>query len=260
MELRRAKIISITSSKGGIGKSIFLTNLAGIYETLGKKVLLVDLDLYNGVISTILNIHQDKTIYNFLEDLANNRFVDAKDYLYKYSDYIDVLPTCKDQRQGNKISPRFVEKVIYSFINNYDVILIDNSHVPTPASLIAHDLSNIILYMISNDSLDIANSREILNIYNNLGRDNVRVILNNSFRAKEYFFSIKDISDVINRKIDFVIKDSLYIRNIDKYIMDGKILVLNKKIGFINSKDQKWFIDIANKLCEVVSDGEEKEQ
>ena len=42
--------------------------------------------------------------------------------------------------------------------------------------------------------------------------------------------------------------------------MDGKILVLNKKIGFINSKDQKWFIDIANKLCEVVSDGEEKEQ
>ena len=55
MELRRAKIISITSGKGGIGKSIFLTNLAGIYETLGKKVLLIDLDMFNGVISTILN-------------------------------------------------------------------------------------------------------------------------------------------------------------------------------------------------------------
>ena len=37
MELRRAKIISVTSSKGGIGKSIFITNLAGIYEMLGKN-------------------------------------------------------------------------------------------------------------------------------------------------------------------------------------------------------------------------------
>ena len=40
MELRRAKIISVTSSKGGIGKSVFITNLAGIYEMLGKKVFL----------------------------------------------------------------------------------------------------------------------------------------------------------------------------------------------------------------------------
>ena len=50
MELRRAKIISVTSSKGGIGKSVFITNLAGIYEMLGKKVLLIDLDLFNGTI------------------------------------------------------------------------------------------------------------------------------------------------------------------------------------------------------------------
>ena len=257
MELRRARIISITSGKGGIGKTIFLTNLAGVYEYLKKKVLIVDMDLYNGNISTLLDIHEEKTIYNFLEDLANNRLVDAKDYLHKYSEYIDILPSCKDQRQGNKISAKFVEKVIYTFINNYDVILIDNRHVPTPTTLVAHDLSNIILYMISNDSLDIANSREILNIYKNIGRDNVKVILNNSYRAKNGYFSEKDISEIINAKLDYVIKSSLYIKNIDKYIMDGKILVLNKKIGFVNPKDKEWFINVANDLCEVL-DGEDK--
>ncbi len=260
MELRRARIISITSSKGGIGKTIFLTNLAGVYEYLQKKVLIVDMDLFNGNISTLLNIHQDRTIYNFLEDLSNNRFVDAKDYLYKYSDYIDVLPSCKDQRQGNKISAKFVEKVIYTFINNYDVILIDNSHVPTPSTLVAHDLSNIILYMVSNDALDLSNSREILNIYKNVGRDNVKVILNNSFRDKKGYFSTKDISEILNSRIDYVVKRSLYIKNIDKYIMDGKILVLNNKIGFVNPKDRDWLVNIAKDICEVTVDGEDKEQ
>ena len=112
MELRRAKIISVTSSKGGIGKTIFITNLAGIYQMLGKKVLLIDLDLFNGTISTLLNIHNDKTIYNFLDDLTFNRFNDVSNYLYKYSDNIDVITSCKDSRQGNKISPKLIEKVI----------------------------------------------------------------------------------------------------------------------------------------------------
>ena len=34
----------------------------------------------------------------------------------------------------------------------------------------------------------------------------------------------------------------------------------HKRCYFIMFKDKKWFIDIANKLCEVTSDGEEKEQ
>ena len=258
MELRRAKIISVTSSKGGIGKTIFITNLAGIYEMLGKKVLLIDLDLYNGTIATLLNIHTDKTIFNFLDDLTFNRFNDVKDYLYKYSDNIDVIPSCKDSRQGNKVSPRLIEKVIYSFINNYDVILIDHSHLPIAPSLVAQDLSNTILYMISNDPLDISNSKETLDIYDNIGRANVKVILNNSFRSKIGYFKNTDISDIIGHKIDYIIDSSLYIRNIDKYIMEGMILVLNKKIDFVNLKDKKWYIDLANDLCEV-ADGEEKE-
>ena len=259
MELRRAKIISVTSSKGGIGKSVFITNLAGIYEMLGKKVLLIDLDLFNGTIGTLLNIHTDKTIYNFLDDLTFNRFTDVSNYLYKYSDNIDVIPSCKDSRQGNKIAPRLIEKVIYSFINNYDVILIDHSHLPIAPSLVAQDLSNTILYMISNDPLDIANSKVTLDIYDNIGRTDLRLILNNSYRSKRGHFKNSYISDIIGHKIDYIIDSSLYIKNIDKYIMEGKILVLNNKIDFVNPKDKKWYINLANDLCEV-TDGEQEEK
>ena len=113
--------------------------------------------------------------------------------------------------------------------------------------------------MISNDPLDIANSKETLDIYDNIGRTDVRVILNNSFRSKIGYFKDSEISDIIGHKVDYIMDSSLYIRNIDKYIMEGKILVLNKKIDFVNPKDKRWYIDLANDLCEV-TDGEQEEK
>ena len=33
----KGKVVAIASSKGGVGKTIFATNLAGVYHYLGKK-------------------------------------------------------------------------------------------------------------------------------------------------------------------------------------------------------------------------------
>ena len=42
------KIITISSVKGGVGKTTLTLNLAGIYYLMKKKVLIIDLDLYAG--------------------------------------------------------------------------------------------------------------------------------------------------------------------------------------------------------------------
>ena len=54
--------ICITSAKGGVGKTITTLNLAGLYEQLGKKVLIIDFDLASGGIAVALNIDINKTI------------------------------------------------------------------------------------------------------------------------------------------------------------------------------------------------------
>ena len=41
----RAKVIAVGGAKGGIGKSLFVTNFGVFLSQLGKKVVLVDLDL-----------------------------------------------------------------------------------------------------------------------------------------------------------------------------------------------------------------------
>ena len=256
MELKKAKIIAITSSKGGVGKTIFITNLAGIYEKLGKKVLLIDLDLYTGSISTLLNIHSDKTIYNFCDDLSFNRHSDTNTYLTKYSDFIDVLPSCKDPRQGSKINTQLIEKVVYTYINNYDVILIDNSHLPLPSALLSLDLADIILYMMSNDPMDLANSKNALAIYSNIHQSKIKVILNNSFNLNKNYFSLYDIKDYLGHKLNYIMNSSMFIKNIDQYIMEGKILTLSDSLHFDNKKDLDWYLNLAKKLGDF--DGKEE--
>ena len=66
--------ICITSAKGGVGKTILTLNLAGLYATLNKKVLIIDFDLSGGAIAAALNLTYQKSVYNFVDDYNNNRY------------------------------------------------------------------------------------------------------------------------------------------------------------------------------------------
>ena len=46
-----------------------------------------------------------------------------------------------------------------------------------------------------------------------------------------------DIRATIDSNIDYTISSNYYIKNIDKYVMSGEILTLNKKINTFHSKD-----------------------
>ena len=74
MERNKGKIITVTSTKGGVGKTITTLNLAGVFSNLKKKVLVIDFDLYGGAVATYLNSKNDKTIFNLITDLSNNKY------------------------------------------------------------------------------------------------------------------------------------------------------------------------------------------
>lgn len=244
----KGKIISITSSKGGVGKTIFATNLAGVYDYLKRKVLLIDMDLSCGGISVLLNLDKTKTIYNLNDDIINNRFSEAENYVYHYSEYVDIIPSCRDPRQGNKIDSKVLEQIISVYKYYYDVLLIDTTHVPVEATLTALELSDKVLFMITDNPLDLKNSASMLAILKDYNKENVKVILNNAYRNEKKYFSKFDIKSVIKHNIDYILPESFFIPNINKYIMEGDILVLNKKLAFKNIKDKELLIKIANDM------------
>ena len=250
----KGKVVCITSSKGGVGKSIFATNLAGILENMKKKTLLIDMDLSSGGISVLLNLEKAKTIYNLADDILNNRFQNSSDYVYNYSSFVDVIPSCKDPRQGNKIDSKLIEQIINMYKNNYEVLIIDTNHVTNHATLTAIDVSDTVLYMISDNPVDLKNSASMLSILDEFDKK-VKVILNLSYRNEKPYFSKFDIKSVIGHNLDYILPTSMYVTNINKFIMEGKILVLNKKLSFKNKSDYELLVKIAEN---IVGDKNEK--
>jgi len=251
----KGKVIAITSGKGGVGKTIFATNLAGVYHHLKKKVLLIDMDLSSGGVNVLLNLSNAKTIYNLADDILNNRFKEAGDYVYHYSEFIDILPSCKDPRQGSKIDIKLIEQIITVYKNNYDVVILDTTHIPTSYTLTSLDLADEVLFMITDNLLDLKNSSSMLTILRDIKEDKVKVILNNSHSNEKNYFSKFDIKNIIKHNIDYILPSSLYVPNINKYLMDGKILVLNNHLSFNNKGDRELLIRIAEIMA---GDGNEK--
>ncbi|HHT38603.1 MAG TPA: AAA family ATPase [Mollicutes bacterium] len=248
MASKKGKIITVFSTKGGVGKTIFTINLAGTFHNLNKRVLIIDLDLYSGGIAVSLNVDSKKDIYNLIDDLNNNRFTEFNDYVSKYNDNIDVLSCPKDPRQGSKISSKYVEIVLVNAISRYDIVLIDTSHILNDVNLTALDKTDDILLLLSNDPIDLKNMKSLIAIFKDSEIDNYYVVLNNAINTDKDFFTPFDIKNIIKTNIDYTIGQQFHMNNIDHYVINGEIPILNKKVKSQKKKEVEKFLKIAKRL------------
>ena len=122
---KESKIISISSVKGGVGKTTMAVNLAGIYYMMKKKVLIIDADFYSGGISTWLDIRNKKDIYMMIDSISNNRYTSISDYVTSYNNGIDVLASPRDPRSAMKIESKYIPIVFEFAKRDYDIIIVD---------------------------------------------------------------------------------------------------------------------------------------
>lgn len=248
MAIHKGKLITVTSVKGGVGKTTTLLNLAGTFSLMNKKVLIIDLDLYGGAIAATLNLPVDTDIYKFIDDLNNNRFDKVEDYVVKYNDLIDIIPAPKDPRFANKINSKYLNIVFTRTSTKYDVVLIDTNHILNEINLMTLDASDEIIYVISNDPIDLKNMKSMVSIFKDMERTNYKIVLNDAKDRLRNYFDKQDIKDIIKDNVDYIIPGDFYNKNFDKYILDGEIMLLNKKVRATNKKTVKVFEMLAESL------------
>ncbi len=250
MNNQRGKIITISSVKGGVGKTTLTINLAGIYFLMKKKVLIIDLDLYAGGIATCLDVDNKKDIYTLMDDLSNNSQVELQDYVTEYNHGIDVLASPKDPRNVSKIDNKYLERVFNLARNEYEIVLVDTNHSLDEVALMAIDAAYRSAFVITNDLVDLKNMKSLISIFNDMKKTNYKVVLNNSRDTGRDYISLFDIRNMIKNNVDFTISKNFYIRNIDKYVLNGEILTLNKNIRRFYGNDIKNMEKLASALIE----------
>lgn len=250
MAITKGKIITITSVKGGTGKTTTTLNLAGIFSLHKKKVLIMDLDLYSSAVALALNINPVKDLYHLVDDLNNNRFEKLENYITPYNEYIDVLAAPKDPRLASKINTKYLNVILARAAFKYENILIDTNHIMDEMNLVTFDNSDEILYIVTNDPVDLKNMRTMVSIYEDMNLKNYKIVLNKAHDRQRNYFNTYDIKNIMKDNIDFTIPESFYMKNIDKYVLDGSILTLDKKIASTHKKAISHFELIYQSLIE----------
>lgn len=243
--LKVSKTICIASTKGGVGKTIFTLNMAGIFASLEKKVLIIDLDLTSGGIAMSLNKPYDKSIYDLTEDIKNNMFDKLDNYTLKYNKYIDCIACPKDPRKASLIDIRYIDLILNKASFTYDIVLIDTNHDLNATNLFTMDYVDKIIFLITNDPLNLKSTKSLLAILNNLNINNYNILLNNSFTPYKNYFSLYDMKNIIKANIDYTLSNAFYINDMDKYIMDGKIVTLESSSARVFNKDYTTMMTIA---------------
>ncbi len=117
------RVISVTSGKGGVGKSSVVANLAVSLAAKGERVLLLDGDFGLANLDIMLDLRPKGNIHDVLKGER-----DPRDILVRVGPNIDMLPASSGviamTQLGDEDKWRLIE-MMQSLENGYDVLLID---------------------------------------------------------------------------------------------------------------------------------------
>ncbi|HEU4458536.1 MAG TPA: MinD/ParA family protein [Methylibium sp.] len=134
---RRARILAVTSGKGGVGKTFVSANLAAALARRGQKVLVLDADLGLANLDVVLNLHPKITLHDVFTGKAT-----LDQALLPAPGGFHVLLAGSGLVEYSRLTPEVRDKlleVIGQVAPRFDVVLLDTGA----------GISDVVLYTVS---------------------------------------------------------------------------------------------------------------
>lgn len=246
-----SKIISIFSTKGGVGKTTIATNLAVSLSNLtGKKVALLDFDLQFGDVAICLNLYVKNSMTELVKDFANIEQDSSllEEYLLTHYSGIKVLAAPIRPENAEYVTTDHIAKTIGLLKGRYDYIIIDTSHGFNDTVITTLDMSDMILYVSTLDMPSIKNTKNGLEVMKSLNYPNekVKIVINKS--NESFGINHSDFESTLGVSIFTMIPDDL--ASVTISVNNGHPLVSHRRSSPVSKK--------ISKLAQNIISGDQK--
>ncbi len=244
----QTKVISVFSTKGGVGKTTLAANLAVAIAGMKKKVALLDFDLQFGDVAICLNLYVKNTITELIKDIGNMEHEGdlIEEYLLSHYSGVKVMAAPLRPENAEYVKAEHVKKIIEILRGRYDFIIIDTAQGFDDTVITALDSSDTILYVSALDLPAIKNTKNGLEVMKtlNYSSEKVKIVVNKSNEG--YGIKNTDFKVALNVDIWSIIPDD--IASVTISVNNGHPLVSHRKTSNVAKR--------INKLASALVEGD----
>lgn len=240
-----SKIITVTSGKGGVGKSNFVVNLAITLQRSGKKVLIFDADLGMGNDDVLMGLYPKHNIFDIIfTDLT------LKDIIIEGNEGVALIPAGSGLNKVHELTENerqlFLTKL--SEFDEFDYILMDTGAGVSRDILAFISASEELIIITTPEPTSLTDAYSLAKAADHFKlKDNAKVIVNKAFSKEEGIETFnkfnRAVTKFLNIKIEYL-----------GYILDDRKLVQSVRVQkpfvtlYPNCDASKNIEDIAMKI------------
>ncbi len=208
---RSGEVITVFSTKGGVGKTVVSTNIAVALAQLGKSVVLVDLDLQFGDVGIVLGLEPTQTIIGAVQSGERLDVEMLKGFLVDHPSGLKVLLAPIQPEDAEMVTASRVDRIIALLQSAFDYIVIDTPPALDESVLTALDRSDRVIAITMMDIASVKNSRVSLQKLKQLGYNSgmVEVMLNRA--DSKVYLQPEEVEQAIGLPIKYRLPSDLQI-------------------------------------------------
>ncbi len=205
MAQRESKItVLVTSTEPADGKTFIATNIASVYQLMGKKVVIIDLDLRRPSVAKTLQVDATKGVSNYLIGQ-----VTLDEITIAHPDYgFDIIPAgTLPPNPSELIKTEKTKELLAHLKEVYDYVIVDCSPVGLVSdAYILSELADTTLFVVRRAKTNRSFFKSVITQMKQDGVDNIALVFNDVKGREGYYGTSRYYGD----KTYYLKKNSYY--------------------------------------------------
>jgi pilus assembly protein CpaE len=218
-------MICVLGPKGGIGKTLTTANLAVALADLGKRVVVVDLDLQFGDVGLSLGLTPQRTVYDLVRSGGSMDADKIEAYLTRHASGARVLMAPVRPDQAGAVTVDFLQELYPMLRAANDFVVVDTPPGFTPEVITSIDASTHVCLVGMLDSLSLKNTKLGLETLGLMGYDAGRIHMVLNRADTNVGVTLDDATAIVGRPPDVLVPSH---RDVARSVNEGLPVVLSR--------------------------------